>query len=157
MRRWRRGSAKAAVFPVPVGASASTSLPDRRSGIASLWIGVGSSYPRPARVVISRWSSASFVNPSLLTAVVASVIRSELSDRDAKRGPAPPRRPSQVSTDVCGLLRGCHRERAREGLRRNDQPAANLDRPLARRKPGIGHHGIRRRGNRYLFVVHVTV
>ena len=41
--RWRIGSAKAAVLPVPVGASASTSRPASSGGMASRWTGVGSS------------------------------------------------------------------------------------------------------------------
>ena len=41
--RWSMGRAKAAVLPVPVGASASRSRPASRGGIASRWIGVGSS------------------------------------------------------------------------------------------------------------------
>ncbi len=41
--RWRIGRAKAAVLPVPVGASASRSRPARRGGIAASWTGVGSS------------------------------------------------------------------------------------------------------------------
>ena len=41
--RWSVGRAKAAVLPVPVGASASRSRPASSGGIASRWIGVGSS------------------------------------------------------------------------------------------------------------------
>ncbi len=42
-RFWSSGSANAAVLPVPVGASASRSRPASSGGIASCWIGVGSS------------------------------------------------------------------------------------------------------------------
>jgi hypothetical protein len=35
------GSTKAAVFPVPVWAAASTSMPERTAGMACAWIGVG--------------------------------------------------------------------------------------------------------------------
>ena len=41
--RWSVGSANAAVLPVPVGASASRSRPASSGGIASRWMGVGSS------------------------------------------------------------------------------------------------------------------
>ena len=41
--RWSVGSANAAVLPVPVGASARRSRPASSGGIASRWIGVGSS------------------------------------------------------------------------------------------------------------------
>ena len=41
--RWSIGSANAAVLPVPVGASARRSRPASSGGIASRWIGVGSS------------------------------------------------------------------------------------------------------------------
>ena len=41
--RWRIGSANAAVLPVPVAACPSRSRPSSSGGIASRWIGVGSS------------------------------------------------------------------------------------------------------------------
>jgi hypothetical protein len=40
-RRWSTGRAKAAVFPVPVWAQPSTSLPSITCGIACAWMGVG--------------------------------------------------------------------------------------------------------------------
>ena len=40
--RWRIGRTNAAVLPVPVWAPARTSRPDRTSGIAARWTGVGS-------------------------------------------------------------------------------------------------------------------
>jgi hypothetical protein len=41
--RWSNGSANAAVFPVPVAAMPSASRPESSTGIASRWMGVGSS------------------------------------------------------------------------------------------------------------------
>ena len=58
VRRWsssrcRIGSANAAVLPVPVAAWPSRSRPASSGGIASRWIGVGSSYPRCVRAASS--------------------------------------------------------------------------------------------------------
>src|SRR5690349_9842003 len=60
----RMGSAKAAVLPVPVAAWPTRSCPVSSAGIASLWIGVGSSYPRAVRAARSsgrrpRWEKRS--------------------------------------------------------------------------------------------------
>lgn len=43
---WRIGSAKAAVFPLPVSASPIRSRPCKASGIDCSWIGVGFLYPK---------------------------------------------------------------------------------------------------------------
>ena len=43
--RWRIGSTKAAVLPLPVAAQASTSRPASAGGIACSWIGVGRAKP----------------------------------------------------------------------------------------------------------------
>src|SRR3954451_12540510 len=53
LSRCSTGSAKAAVLPVPVAACPRTSCPASRCGIASRWIGVGSSSPRPLRAARS--------------------------------------------------------------------------------------------------------
>lgn len=42
---WIMGKTKAAVFPDPVIELATTSLPERITGIANCWIGVGLIYP----------------------------------------------------------------------------------------------------------------
>ena len=45
-RCWRIGRAKAAVLPVPVWAEPMISFPERATGMAWAWMGVGSLYPR---------------------------------------------------------------------------------------------------------------
>src|SRR4051795_1531277 len=65
--RCRSGSANAAVLPVPVAAWPTTSEFLSRAGIASRWIGVGSSYPSSSSVACSsgrRSSSAKVVTRS---------------------------------------------------------------------------------------------
>ena len=51
--RWIIGSANAAVLPVPVPAWPIRSRPVSSSGIASRWMGVGSSYPRAVTALTS--------------------------------------------------------------------------------------------------------
>src|SRR6185312_3015487 len=65
-RRWRIGSEKAAVFPVPVAAWPRTSLPAMRAGIVSVWIGVGSSYPSAVSAETIAGSNPRAANPDSL-------------------------------------------------------------------------------------------
>ena len=61
--RCKSGSANAAVFPVPVAARPMMSRPSISGGIASRWMGVGSSYSRALSFSTMRASSPSLANP----------------------------------------------------------------------------------------------
>ena len=56
------GSTNAAVLPVPVCATPMTSRPDRITGMAFAWIGVGSTYPFSFRACESFEPRPSVVN-----------------------------------------------------------------------------------------------
>ena len=63
IRRWRMGSPKAAVLPVPVWARPMTSRPSRQAGMVAAWIGRGLANPAAARPRTSLESRSKRSNP----------------------------------------------------------------------------------------------
>jgi hypothetical protein len=66
--RWIKGSANAAVLPVPVAACPRMSRPSTSGGMAAFWMGVGSSYPSEASSVSNSCPSPSSANVSFIDA-----------------------------------------------------------------------------------------
>src|SRR5690606_38438807 len=116
----RSGSPKAAVLPVPVCATPTTSRPARSSGIASVWMTVGvvkqssttaerrdSGRPRPAKPVSGRAGAR-----SVRTAVnEEEPIGSGVGLRGARWAPHPPRWAPPSATSARGLGGSTHSRR----------------------------------------------
>ena len=74
-RRWRIGSTKAAVLPVPVCAHASTSRPARTRGMTSRCTGVGCVYPSSSTARTSGGASPRAENGDASIALATSAVR----------------------------------------------------------------------------------